>query len=209
MADIDNVRLPSDIESGAEIGPSFQTSVIELTSGHEQRNIDWSTERLRANISYGMMKDRNANPNNDGEIDRTFREILDFYRARFGMARGFLFKDWSDYSAENVVIGEGDGINKVFQLKLIYEQYQRRITRPVPATVKCYIDGVERSHTLTDGGTVTLSGAAPDDGAEITADFEFDIPVRFNSDVMQATMAWARAGEILDIELIGLRDETD
>lgn len=210
MATIDNIRLPPDIEAGAEIGPSFQTSVIELTSGHEQRNQDWSGERLRANISYGMMRDRNDAPRPDGEIDRTFMEVLEFFRARRGMARGFLFRDWSDYKATRAVIGTGNGVNKAFQLAMIYDDaggsYVRKISRPVVGTIKLYVDGVETAFTLGSLGMVTLSGDAPAMGTEITADFEFDIPVRFNTDVMQVAMRWSRAGEISDIDIIGLRE---
>ena len=211
MATIDLVRLPDDIEAGAEIGPSFRTSIIELTSGHEQRNQDWSGERLRANISYGMMRDRNDNPRPGGEIDRTFMELLAFYRARRGRARGFLFKDYTDYSSEGpVLIGTGNGVNKAFLLKIVYADaggnYTRLITRPVANTVKCYVNGDLRAHTLGDLGLVTLSGEAPEADDEVTAEFEFDIPVRFDTDVMQVQMAWARAGEIRDIEIVGLRE---
>ncbi len=212
MAQIDNIRLPPDIEAGAEIGPSFQTSIIELTSGREQRNQDWSRERLKATISYGMMRDRNDQDNPGGDPDRTFMELLSFYRARRGMLRGFLFKNWSDYQADNVVIGEGDGTNRVFPLKMIYDDsggsYERRITRPIASTVEVRVEGVVVTHTLADGGIVTITAVDPPGiGDEVTASFEFDIPVRFNTDVMQVDMAWAKAGQITDIELIEIRDE--
>lgn len=212
MAQIDNVRLPSDIEAGAEIGPSFQTSIIELTSGREQRNQDWSRERLKATISYGMMKDRNDQDNPDGEPDRTFMDLLSFYRARRGMLRGFLFRNWSDYRAEDVVIGTGDGTNRVFPLKMIYDDaggsYERRITRPVAETIQVYVEGALVTHTLATGGVITITSVDPPEiNDEITATFEFDIPVRFNTDVMQVDMAWAKAGQINDIELIEIRDE--
>ena len=212
MAQIDNVRLPPDIEAGAEIGPSFQTSIIELTSGREQRNQDWSSERLRANISYGVMHDRNRNPHPSGEIDRTFMELLSFYRARRGMLRGFLFRNWSDCQADDVLIGTGDGVNRVFPLKIIYDDdggsYERRITRPVASTIVVRVNDTVVTHTLADGGIITVTSTEPPAGGdEISATFEFDVPVRFNTDLMQVTMYWQQAGEINDIELIGIRDE--
>lgn len=207
MATIDNVRLPVDIEAGAEIGPSFQTSIIELTSGNEQRNIDWSGERIKANIAYGMMRRYNNDGNySDGEVSRTFDQIVNFYRARYGRARGFLFRDWSDYQARRVIIGTGDAVTKVFQLNLMYETYQRKITRPVADTVVIYVNDVVAPHTLGALGRVTLTDAPPR-AAIVTASFDWDNAVRFDSDVMQVAMRWAQAGEIRDIELIGLRDE--
>lgn len=206
MATVDNVRLPDDIESGAEIGPAFQTSIIELTSGVEQRNEDWSQERLKANISYGMMRRYNNDGNySDGEVSRTFDQIIDFYRARRGRGRGFLFRDWSDYQANKVNIGTGDGVRKVFQLKLTYGSYERRITRPDPPTVKIYANDVAAAFTLGSLGKVTMT-TPPAIGEIITATFDWDIPVRFDTDVMQVAMRWVQAGEINNIELIGLRE---
>ena len=41
MAFNDDIRLPDDVERGANGGPGFITSVIALKSGFDRRNKDW------------------------------------------------------------------------------------------------------------------------------------------------------------------------
>jgi uncharacterized protein (TIGR02217 family) len=56
----------------------------------------------------------------------------------------------------------------------------RTITKPVAGTVKVYLDGVEQLwgwSVDTTTGVVTF-GTAPAMGVEVTADCEFDVPVR-------------------------------
>jgi uncharacterized protein (TIGR02217 family) len=53
-------------------------------------------------------------------------------------------------------------------------------------------------------GTVTFV-TAPDIGAEITAGYEFDVPVRFDTDRVQVSMASFQAGEIPSIPVVEVR----
>src|SRR5512132_3027493 len=43
-------------------------------------------------------------------------ELIAFFRARWGKAYGFRFKDWTDYKATGQFHGTGDGAIKTFQL---------------------------------------------------------------------------------------------
>ncbi len=57
----------------------------------------------------------------------------------------------------------------------------RTITKPVAGTVQVYLDGVEQPSGWsvdTTTGLVTF-GVPPTLGVEVTAGFEFDVPVRF------------------------------
>ena len=47
-----NVRFPEDVSYGTNGGPGFKTTVIDLASGHEQRNIDWSLARATYDAQY-------------------------------------------------------------------------------------------------------------------------------------------------------------
>lgn len=173
----DNVRLPEQIERGATGGPRFQTSILALGTGAEQRNSDWSMQRCSYDISYGMQY------KNEDEAHEGFAEIVRFFYARRGRARSFRFKDWVDYEAKEQVIGEGDGTETSFQLVKHYGDFVRKITKPVEDTVSIFVDGVEEDNVsinLLTGEIIFVE--APEADAVITATFEFDVPVRFDSD---------------------------
>lgn len=53
-------------------------------------------------------------------------------------------------------------------------------------------------------GVVTFD-TPPDPGAIVTAGFAFDVPVRFDSDIMDVTLDFERMGSITSIPLIELR----
>ncbi|MBN9556711.1 MAG: DUF2460 domain-containing protein, partial [Alphaproteobacteria bacterium] len=80
----------------------------------------------------------------------------------------------------------------------------RRIAKPVPGTVRIALDGVEQENgfTLDDGTGIVTFAAPPADGAAITAGFEFDTPVRFDSDRLAINLANFAAGEIPSIPLV-------
>jgi len=196
----DDVRLRTDIERGAKGGPSFETTIVALSSGKEQRNASWQVERNRWDIAYGI-QDKNG-----------YREVIDFFRARRGRHRGFRFRDWTDYQATDELIGTGDGVNRVFQLVKNYEitLYQRRITRPVSPTVTIKIDDVLKPSGYSvnySTGVVTFTDHAdhiPAVDEEVTASFEFDIPVRFDKDYIEAALEWVGAGRLPNIAIMEL-----
>jgi uncharacterized protein (TIGR02217 family) len=72
----------------------------------------------------------------------------------------------------------------------------RVIAKPVAGSVKLYRDGVEAVSgwtvdTMT--GLVTFS-IAPAAGVQVTADFELDVPCRFDSDQMDVTIETYQLG---------------
>lgn len=193
------VRFPVDISYGSSGGPEFHTDVVILASGHEQRNSNWAEARARYNVAHGV-KTR-------AQLDA----LIAFFRARKGRAHGFRFKDWSDYQAAGAEVGLGNGETTVFALSKRYQSggviAVRPILKVVAGTVTVYVDGVAQVSGVTadlDQGTIAFS-SAPAAGAVITADFEFDVPVRFDTDRLSATLDAYGSHSWQDIPLIEVR----
>jgi uncharacterized protein (TIGR02217 family) len=178
----DEVQFPTDISYGASGGATFCTEITETYGGFEQRNQCWPHGRGKWNVAHGV-KTR-------AQLDA----LIAFFRARRGKARGFRFKDWSDYSVTAGSIGTGNGSTTTFQLKKIYtsggQTVERVITKPVSGTINIYKNGVLQSSGVTVStttGVVTFT-TAPANGVAITADFQFDVPVRFDTDEQQISV---------------------
>ena len=215
LADVIDARLEEEIERGAQGGPRFKTSIISLSSGFEKRNIQWSQARAEWNIAYGV------------QSDADFTSVLDTFYAARGQAFGFRFRDWADYIVSDVLgqrqlIGTGDGVELNFQLIKTYvlgaTTYTRNITRPSPSVpVKIYVDdvlqvggGTDYTLTIPDFLGQVQFVVAPAASLDITASFEFDIPVRFADDkflleIQRATASGA-AASISDITLLEIRE---
>lgn len=196
----DDVRLPDDIERGAQGGPEFQTTIITLGTGFEQRNADWPSQRCRYDLAYGIQ----------GRAD--YEALIQFFYARLGRARGFRFKDWADFRGTNVILGTGTGALTTFQLRKTYTSgsvtYNRKITRPVSGTVTVALNGTNQptgwSVNLATG--VITFAVAPGVGVVVTASFEFDVPVRFDMDRLDATLEWSEAAAFNSLSVVELRE---
>jgi len=193
------VRFPDNISRGARGGPERRTQIVELASGDEERNASWANSRRRYDVAYGI---RRADD---------LAAVVAFFEARNGRLHGFRFKDWTDYQALAQLIGQGDGVTKTFQLVKTYasggEVETRVITKPVSGTVKIYRDGVEAVSgwsVNTATGLVTFN-VAPSSGVQVTADFEFDVPARFDSDQMDLTIETYQLGSWGQIPVLEIR----
>lgn len=199
MSGFHEVPFPPDIAYGAAGGPGYSTSVVTTVSGHEKRNANWAAARGRWNVAHGL-KNREQ-----------VASLIAFFRARKGRAYGFRFKDWADYQAVGEAIGTGDGATTTFQLVKRYlsggVSETRTITKPVTDTVVVYLDGVAQTSGWSVGtatGIVTFN-AAPANGAVITADFEFDVPARFDTDQMEITIETYELGRWGQIPIVEIR----
>lgn len=209
-----NVRLSDEVEQNSQGGPQFNTTVLQLSGGGEKRNIEWQYPRVQWDISYGV-----SSPD-------LLNEVKDLFYVTFGRGYGFRFKDWSDYIIGNETtgapqtIGAGTGAATVFQIVRTYTvtdvdgvtQYTatRKITRIVKGTLKVYVGGVLKTETTHytvnyDTGAITFL-AAPSNLAVIAVYSEFDIPVRFDTDVLKLNLIWKGAGSIPPINIYELRD---
>ncbi len=205
-----DVRFPANLSFGALGGPERRTEVVTLTNGHEERNSPWAQSRRRYDAGLGLRA-----------LDDV-EALIAFFESRRGRLHGFRWKDWSDYrsapasravSATDQLLGVGDGDRRVFHLRKAYRSGAqvewRAITRPVAGSVQIALG----SDLLVDGagwaldattGAVTFE-MPPGKGAEVHAGFEFDVPVRFDTDVIQVSMASFRAGELPRVPVVEIR----
>jgi uncharacterized protein (TIGR02217 family) len=199
MTGFHEVRFPDNIAYGATGGPEFATTVVVTGAGHEQRNVNWAEARGRWDVASGLK--------NQQQLD----ELIAFFRARKGRAYGFLFKDWTDYRAIGQLLGTGDDAETQFQLVKRYPSGSvievRTATKPVAGTVRVYLDSVEQlSGWSVDATTgVVTFDTAPVAGVEVTADLEFDVPVRFDTDHMAVTIETYKLHNWQRIPIVELR----
>jgi uncharacterized protein (TIGR02217 family) len=202
-----DVRFPERIALGAEGGPAFSTTIIASSGGHEQRQANWAAARRRWNVGTGLKQRADV------------EALIAFYLARQGRLHGFRFKDWSDYAMPRTAIGTTNGSTASFPLSKLYVSggvtVSRRITRPVAGTVRCWVDGVERSagggptefQVNTATGVITLGDslvallAMP-----VEAQCEFDVPARFETDALGLTLRTHDIGEWSDIPVVEIRE---
>jgi uncharacterized protein (TIGR02217 family) len=199
MSGFHEVRFPDNIAYGATGGPEFATTVVATGAGHEKRNVNWAQARGHWDVASGLKKQT--------QID----ELIAFFRARRGKAYGFRFKDWTDYKAAGQLLGTGDGTQTEFQLVKQYPSGSvievRTITKPVGGTVKVYLDGTLQLSGWsvdTTTGLITFS-TPPALGVDFTSDFEFDVPVRFDTDHMAVTIETYRLHNWQQIPIVELR----
>lgn len=204
------VRFPASLSFGSVGGPERRTDVVTLTNGFEERNTPWAHSRRRYDAGLGMRS-----------LDDV-EDLISFFEARRGQMYAFRWKDWSDFksgraSAEHSfgdqVIGAGDGIATQFQIAKTYRsgsfEYSRPITKPVLGTVRVGLEreelreGVDYEVDVTTG-LITLSNA-PAEGVQVMAGFEFDVPVRFDTDRIQTSVASFQAGDVPNVPVVEVR----
>lgn len=192
---IDDVRLPVDIERGAMGGPEYRTTVITMTGGRERRNQEWEVPLSSFNIGYGIRS--------RSEME----EVYTFFIARGGRARGFRFKNWLDFTAVETPVGTISGQPLQRQLIRVYEDtvnpQLRIVAYPVPSTVKVYVNQIlTTDYLLLAGGVIEFP---TDPGLDVVASFEYDIPVRFDTDQLNVRLNTFKAGETPSIQIVELR----
>ena len=85
----------------------------------------------------------------------------------------------------------------------------RLVLKPVAGTVLVGLQGDPQVETLDftldlDSGTVSFASAPPV-GTLITAGFEFDVPVRFDIDRIQVSVASFQAGDVPHVPVVEVR----
>lgn len=204
------VRFPASLSFGSLGGPERRTEVITLANGFEERNSPWAHSRRRYDAGMGLRS-----------LD-DIETLIAFFEARGGKLHAFRWKDWGDYksckpsgdlSELDQVIGLGNEEVTTFQMVKGYtsgdQSYERPIRKPVLGTVRVAVSGVP----VTEGveytvdyqtGVVTFDHA-PDHGAIVTAGFEFDVPVRFDADMILTSVSSFQAGEVPDVPVVEVR----
>ena len=201
------IRFPTAIAFHSSGGPERRTEIVTLGSGFEERNGVWANSRRRYDVGYGVKS-----------LD-DIHAVVAFFEARSGRLYGFRFKDFADFkscapgasvSPLDQPIAAGDGTTASFPLVKTYSSgpaaWTRIIKKPVAGSVRLAVAGVEQTAFTVDttSGLVTFT-TAPPTGAAITAGFEFDVPVRFDTDALAINLANFRAGEIPSIPIVEIR----
>ncbi|MEM7057326.1 MAG: DUF2460 domain-containing protein [Pseudomonadota bacterium] len=200
-------RFPAEISFGSTGGVQRRTEIVSLVNGFEERNSPWAQSRRRYDAGLGVRS-----------LD-DLAQVLSFFEARHGRLYGFRWKDWLDHRSslpsqeptpeDQVLVGGG----ATWQLTKTYgdasASYTRAITKPVDGSVRIAVDGIEifeGSDFSIDGstGVVTLTTPAAG-GATVTGGFEYDVPVRFDSDTIDVNLAAFEAGEIPSIPVVEVR----
>lgn len=206
------IRFPTDISLASEGGPERRTEIVVLGSGHEERNTRWADSRRRYDAGYGVKS-----------LDNLYA-VIEFFEERRGRLYGFRWKDHMDFKScppgqavtnSDQSIGTGDGTTQDFQLTKTYGSayapYIRNIKKPVSGSVLVAVDdvaqnlGTDYSLNSTTGVITFLSGSIPTSGQDVTVGFEFDVPVRFDTDQLTLDIVKFQAGMIQNIPIVEIR----
>lgn len=204
-----DVRFPASISFGSMGGIERRTEIVELVSGYEERNAPWAHARRRYDAGLGVRS-----------LD-DLAAVLAFFEARRGRLYGFRWKDWLDHkscapsevpTATDQELGRAGDADTRWTLVKRYgdagASYARPIAKPVPTSVRVAVDGVElatEKFSIDPASGELVLATAPRVGAMVSAGFEFDVPVRFDTDVLEVNMAAFEAGEIPSIPIIEVR----
>ena len=203
-------RFPKHLSFGSSGGPERRTEIVALTNGFEERNTPWAQSRRRYDAGVGLRS-----------LD-DIAALVAFFEARRGQLHGFRWKDWLDFKScpptatpafDDQTIGVGDGVTSVFDLTKTYVSggvsYARAIKKPVGGTILMGLSGsaqtlgVDATVDPTHGQVIFIT--PPSIGAIVTAGFEFDVPVRFDTDAIIANAATFQAGEIPSVPVVEIR----
>lgn len=189
-----NVLFPDNISWGSRGGPGFNTQIIETDSGAEQIIPRWAEARHKYNAAWGVKNN----------VDLSV--LKKFYMARQGCAHGFLFRDWADYTTNNVIFGLDREFSAAisptdqFCERITDTQFQmvkrytsaghvrvRRILKPIEGTVRVAVDGDEildeEGYTVNyTTGIITFTEDIPSD-VFVSWGGHFYVPVRFDKEV--------------------------
>jgi uncharacterized protein (TIGR02217 family) len=202
-----DVRFPLAIGFGATGGPERRIEIVALTSGREQRNLRQAHALRRYDAGTGLRS--------LADIE----EILRFYEARLGPLHPFRFRDPFDWkscalaqapAAQDQNLGSGDGTRAEFALVKTYgvipHIYARPISCAVAASVQVAVNGTVKpasTYTVTGFGAAIRfnAGHIPANGQTVTAGFEFDVPVRFDTQALTLSLTGFKAGQVQAIPL--------
>jgi uncharacterized protein (TIGR02217 family) len=203
MTGFHDVEFPIRLALGAVGGPEWKTEIASLASGKEVRNAKWSSSKRRWDVGSAVSSLADL------------QTLVGFFEARMGRLYGFRFRDPLDHSsaapdievsATDQLLGEGNGLRTEFQLCKHYGDFVRGISKPIPETVRVSVDGVERYWGWaldSDSGEVRFT-LPPTQGSEVRAGFEYDCPVRFESDQINGVIEAFGAGRIVSVALVEL-----
>lgn len=212
---IETPRFNEDISFGSSGGPGFNTDVITVNSGVETRNVNWTQARHTYNVAFGIR--------NQTYLD----SLVEFFQAMKGKAYGFRYKDWSDYSSNNTAtptqadqtIGTGDSSDgtdgtDTFQIIKTYQVGAQSTIRVINKIVALsllvevdstlQVENVDYTVDYNTGIITFLPTFIPQTGLVIKCGYQFDVPVRFDTDELSINLEMYEHGTT-DVPLVELR----
>lgn len=207
MSFIESPVFPEGISRGSRGGPQYLTNIIVVKNGREQRNSVWSYPLHIYDAAFGVKKIEDL------------EELLHHFHTAWGMGNSFRYKDWLDYkscgvketiSSTDQTLGTGDSTDgsdgtATWQLIKTYIRGSTTKTRLIQkprSGVLVAVDGTPKTETThftvdTTTGIITFTaGNVPLVGEVITAGYQFDVPVRFDTDALSTSLETYRHGEV-------------
>lgn len=186
-----DVSFPNAVARGATGGPGYSTGVVPLTAGREERNQNWDEARARYNISTGIRsRDEMA-------------LVIAHFRVMKGRAYSFRFKDWNDFQAvDQAMVQLTPTTYQIVKRYLVlgFEDV-RTITKPVSGSVVVKVAGSPVTPADINHLTGVVTFASPPASAP-TATFDYDVPVRFDSDYLPVQANSYNSQVVPNIELL-------
>jgi uncharacterized protein (TIGR02217 family) len=224
MSGFRDVYLPDQVRGFPFVSsPRFNTTIVTVANGSEQRNQNWTHPLHRFTAPEGV------------KCHEAIEDLRDHWMIMRGPAFSFPFRDPMDFASTRLrapnlapslaitdqVIGIGDDVTRTFQLKKTYTRggysYEREIYLPVVETVVLGIDatpiadvapisgGPFTADVVRNGGEVIFDHA-PQGGQVITAGFLFDVEIRFEADdVLDAVVKSFQASGFADLSFWEVR----
>ena len=198
-----NRLFPDYYSYQSQSGDSWSTQIVETASGTEIRNSLYANPRRVYDITL------------DNTHTKDMAEVRSFFNAMRGRAFSFRFRDWADYrwredgSTDPIVIAAYTGPGN-YQLTKTYStgafSYIRNINLPRVQAVypepgvlwdanhpaqnfELYLDStlltLNTDYTISNTtGIINIPGAIGS-GTNLLAKYEYDVPVRFDTDSME------------------------
>lgn len=160
---------------GWQGGPSFQTQIVQMVNGRENRNAQHDNVRHQFSAPFQNI------------TREAYRNIKQMHLVCKGMLRCFKFRDELDFEATDELFGYGDGVETEFQLRKISTVDGvscERLVFVIEDGASIKVNGVVTAATIDqDRGIVTFA-AAPASAAALTWSGMFAVWVRFNQDYL-------------------------
>lgn len=173
-----NARLLDQVAYGFQMGPDVgDVRIKTMRNRHEERNRNTELFLWRGTAPF-----RRVQPD-------TYHVLLGAFLAAWGPWSAFRFHNHLDSRFAPVTgqpLGTAPAGLAAVQLRRTYDlfgglSHTRDITKPVAGTVTVYEAGTPKTGSVDDLTGLFIPDEAWDEGAPLTADFDFDIPMRFTT----------------------------
>ena len=226
---LSGVRLNENVERGALGGPRFNTSVLELDSGFEKRNANWSVPRAEFDLGFGLLLKFQEDPSS---MQLDLDELINLFYIVQGRAFSFRMRDWSDYEigyqnessvgVSRQFLGLGDDTTTAFQAFKRYnfggQTFDRVLTKLVDnGFIELTLDGVAQTtpgdYTLDADRAIfnmvvapaSTGGTGPMGEELLEFRAQYDNHIRLDTDDLKVNMEVFNAGSWPNFPAVELR----